>query len=139
MVIIGFSAHSRFGGEMRELKNDNSAWLFGFAAGVLGGAYGMNGPPLVIYGALRRWSPQNFRATLQGYFLLASFAGLIGYSIAGLWTAEVNRLYLLSLPVVLLATVLGRALNRRMSKDRFLSYVHGGLMLAGIALLLQAF
>ena len=40
----------------------------------------MNGPPLVIYGALRRWSPQHFRATLQGYFLPASLAGLGGYS-----------------------------------------------------------
>jgi hypothetical protein len=32
----------------------------------------MNGPPLVIYGALRRWTPERFRATLQGYFLPAS-------------------------------------------------------------------
>jgi hypothetical protein len=38
------------------------------SAGVLGGAYGMNGPPLVIYGSLRGSSPQHFRATLQGYF-----------------------------------------------------------------------
>ena len=30
--------------------DDRLAWLFGFAAGVLGGAYGMNGPPLVVYG-----------------------------------------------------------------------------------------
>ena len=44
----------------------------------------MNGPPLVIYGALRRWSPQYFRATLQGYFLPATLAGLIGYAATGL-------------------------------------------------------
>jgi uncharacterized membrane protein YfcA len=28
-----------------------TAWLLGFGAGVLGGAYGMNGPPLVVYGS----------------------------------------------------------------------------------------
>ena len=31
----------------------------------------MNGPPLAIYGSMRRWSAQHFRATLQGYFLPA--------------------------------------------------------------------
>jgi uncharacterized membrane protein YfcA len=54
-----------------ELHSESRPWLLGcgFIAGVLGGAYGMNGPPLVIYGAMRRWSPQHVRATLQGYFL----------------------------------------------------------------------
>jgi len=46
----------------------------------IGGAYGMNGPPLVAYGSLRRWTPpERFRATLQGYFLPARAADLIGW------------------------------------------------------------
>ena len=44
----------------------------------------MNGPPLAIYGAMRRWSAQHFRATLQGYFLPASIIGMAGYWLAGL-------------------------------------------------------
>lgn len=137
-VIIAFSAYSLLRGKQRELADDRFAWLFGFSAGVLGGAYGMNGPPLVIYGSLRGWSPQHFRATLQGYFLPASVAGLFGYQLSGLWTPEVNRLYLLSLPFVIVATLLGRALNRRIPVPRFLLFVHGGLMLVGTALILQA-
>ncbi len=137
-VIIAFSAYSLLGGKHRELKNDKFAGLFGFAAGVLGGAYGMNGPPLAIYGSLRRWSPQHFRATLQGYFLPASLAGMCGYWIAGLWTPAVNRFYLWSLPSVLLATFLGRWINRRMASHQFLRYVHGGLIFVGIVLLVQA-
>ena len=136
-VIIAFSAHSLLGGKHRELTNDRFAWLFGFGAGVLGGAYGMNGPPLVVYGSLRRWSPQHFRATLQGYFLPASLAGLWGYRLAGLWTPEVTRYYLLSLPFVIAATLLGRAINRRLGRERFLVYVHSGLIAVGIVLLLQ--
>jgi uncharacterized membrane protein YfcA len=137
-VIIAFSAHSLLSGKQRELKNDKFAWLFGFSAGVLGGAYGMNGPPLVIYGSLRRWSPEYFRATLQGYFLPASLAGLWGYQVAGFWTPAVNRFYLLSLPLVVLATFLGRAINRRLAVHGFLLYVHCALILVGIILLLQA-
>jgi len=137
-VIIAFSAYSLLSRKQRELKNDRFAWLFGFSAGVLGGAYGMNGPPLVVYGSLRGWSPQYFRATLQGYFLPASLAGLLGYQLAGLWTPEVNRLYSLSLPFVVLATFLGRAINRRITAHRFLLFVHIGLIVVGTVLLLQA-
>lgn len=138
VVIIAFAAHSLLSSRQRELKNDRLAWLFGFSAGVLGGAYGMNGPPLVIYGSLRRWSPQHFRATLQGYFLPASLAGLWGYQIAGLWTPTVSRMYLFSLPFVVLATFLGRAINRRLAATGFLQYVHWTLILVGLLLLLQA-
>ena len=98
----------------------------------------MNGPPLVIYGSLRRWSPQHFRATLQGYFLPASLAGLWGYQIAGLVTREVGRFYLWSLPCVILATFLGRVVNRRIAGHRFLLYIHAGLIALGAILLLQA-
>jgi uncharacterized membrane protein YfcA len=138
VVIIAFSAHTLLSRKQHELKNDNFAWLFGFSAGVLGGAYGMNGPPLVIYGSLRRWSPQHFRATLQGYFLPASLAGLWGYQMAGLWTPAVNRYYLWSLPFVVAATFLGRVINRRVAVHQFLLYVHWGLILVGTGLLLQA-
>jgi uncharacterized protein len=137
-VIVAFSTYSLVGGRHRELSDDRFAWLFGFGAGVLGGAYGMNGPPLVIYGSLRRWSPQHFRATLQGYFLPASIAGLWGYWLGGLWTPAVSRLYLVSLPAVVVATFFGRVINRRLDAHRFVLYVHGGLIVVGAILLSEA-
>ncbi len=137
-AIIGFSAYALVGGQHRKLRDDRFAYVFGLAAGVLGGAYGMNGPPLVIYGSLRGWSPQHFRATLQGYFLPASLAGLWGYWASGFWTPAVSRYYLLSLPLVIAATLLGRALHHRIPAQRFARYVHGGLMLIGVVLLSQA-
>jgi uncharacterized membrane protein YfcA len=137
-VIIAFSLSRLVGRTQVELKDDGLAWLFGFGAGVLGGAYGMNGPPLVVYGTLRRWSPERFRATLQGYFLPASLVGMVGYWLAGLWVPSVTAWYLRSLPVVLLAIVLGRALNRRLDAPTFLRYVHLGLVLTGVMLLWQS-
>jgi uncharacterized membrane protein YfcA len=138
VVIIGFSTFSLRTGNRHELKNDKLAWLFGFAAGILGGAYGMNGPPLVIYGSLRRWSPGHFRATLQGYFLPASLIGMIGYLATGLWSSTVSRFYFWSLPVVVLAIFLGRMINQRLDAGKFMVYVHGGLVLIGVVLLVQA-
>jgi len=138
VIIIAFSTYSLTGRHTRELKDDRFAWLFGFNAGILGGAYGMNGPPLAIYGALRRWTPAHFRATLQGYFLPASVAGMAGYAFAGLWTPAFIHFYLVSLPGVVIAILLGRTLNRRMHATQFTSYVYIGLTAIGVVLLLQA-
>ena len=137
VVIIGFPIYS-MNGRRPALTHDRWAWLFGFGAGVLGGAYGMNGPPLAVYGSLRRWSPAQFRATLQGYFLPASVAGFCGYWLTGLWTPTVTRFYIATIPVVAFALVLGHVLNRRLSADRFLRVVYAGLLIVGLILLVQS-
>jgi len=139
-IIIGFSIHSLIGRTPLELKRDHRGWLLacGFLAGIMGGAYGMNGPPLVIYGAMRRWSAQHFRATLQGYFLPASIIGMAGYWLAGLWTHAVTHYYLLSLPVTVLAVFLGRAINHRLHGEAFQKYIYFGLIAIGVLLLVQA-
>jgi uncharacterized membrane protein YfcA len=98
----------------------------------------MNGPPLVVYGTLRRWTPEQFRATLQGYFLPASVLGMAGYWVAGLWVPAVTRYYLLSLPAAAAAIPLGRWLGRRLDGRRFVLAVHAGLVLIAATLLIQS-
>src|ERR1700739_3270567 len=83
VAIIGFSSYALASRGRWQLHTDRLGWVFGFVAGILGGAYGVNGPPLVIYGSLRRWSPEHFRATLQGYFFPASLLGMCGYWLGG--------------------------------------------------------
>ena len=140
IFIVAFSAYSLLGRRPPELKTDSKAWLLGcgFAAGVIGGAYGMNGPPLGIYGAMRRWSAQHFRATLQGYFLPASVIGMSGYWLAGLWVRAVTHYYLLCLPFLLPAVWLGRVVNHRLHGDAFLKYVYVGLAGIGVVLLAES-
>lgn len=137
-VILAFSLHAILAKGGYKLHDDRLAWLFGFQAGILGGAYGMNGPPLAVYGSLRGWRPQQFRATLQAYFLPASIIGMGGYYFAGLWTSNVNHYFGLSLPAVVIGTLGGRLIGRRIEAQRFRLYVHGGLIAIGIVLLAQS-
>jgi uncharacterized membrane protein YfcA len=140
ILIIAFSLYSLVGSRPLELTADSMPWLLGcgFTAGILGGAYGMNGPPLAIYGAMRRWSAQQFRATLQGYFLPASILGLIGYWLKGLWTPTVTHYLLLSLLPMVPAIALGKFVNHRLHGDAFLKYVYSALIAIGVVLLVQA-
>jgi uncharacterized membrane protein YfcA len=140
LVIVIFSIYSLAVDRTRHQIDDHPGWLLGcgFVAGILGGAYGMNGPPLVAYGALRRWAPQQFRATLQGYFLPASLAGLVGYWFIGLWNDAVTRYFLWSLPGVALAILVGGVLNQRMQSGGFFRFVYALLLVIGAILLIQA-
>jgi hypothetical protein len=140
-VILLFAGYSLVGRRPLRLEHDSRGWMLGcgFLAGILGGAYGMNGPPLVVYGAMRRWSPQHFRATLQAYFLPASAIGIAGYALSGLWTRPVTHYFLVSLLAAIPATLAGGVLNRRLRGDTFLRYVYLGLLCIGIGLLVQTF
>jgi len=141
VLIASFSIYSLTAKMRLHLEKDHPIVLLGcgFCSGILGGAYGMNGPPLVVYGALRRWSPQHFRATLQGYFLPASLVGLIGYAAVGLWVPAVTRYFLISLPGTLTAILIGRAINHRLQGNGFFRYLYAGLIVIGGILVVQAF
>jgi uncharacterized membrane protein YfcA len=137
LLFAGYSLLAKDEFTLEEHHHGTALLLAGFLAGVFGGAYGMNGPPLVIYGSLRRWSPQQFRATLHAYFLPASLLGMVGFWSAGLWTRVVTREYLYSLPAMLPTVLLGRVINQRIPGTVFLKYVYGGLLLIGLILLAQ--
>lgn len=141
LVILFFAIYSLIFAGVAHLKNDSKPWLLtcGFVAGILGGAYGMNGPPLAIYGTMRGWSPQHFRATLQGYFLPASILGMVGYLWKGLWTHDLAYLYLLTVPVTIPAIWLGRIANHRLPVEKFRTVVYAGLIVIALTLALQTF
>ena len=137
LLIMGYSIYALNAKNSLHLKEDNRFWLFicGFMSGVLGGAYGLNGPPLVVYGNMRKWPAQHFRATLQAYFLPVSFMGLVGYLIQGLVGWTVIKYFLFCLPVAIPAIFLGRYFNQKLKGTSFFRYVYGGLIFIGAVLI----
>lgn len=111
------------------------SYVFGFFAGILGGAYNTNGPLVVVYATLRNWEPTRFRATLQGYFLPTGFFILVGHGLAGLWTVDVVKMYAASFPAVTAAIFLGAVVNRKIPRQRFEPLVNVALILMGAMLI----
>ena len=140
LIVVGYALYSlarqRAATPGPRLQSPRWAWPFGFVAGLLGGAYNTNGPPAVVYGTLRGWEPQRFRATLQGYFLPAGGLVVVAHGLSGLWTAEVGWLYLGALPAVGAGLALGSWLHPKLPPGRFdvalnvLLLVLGALLLA---------
>ena len=137
IVIAGFGLYNLIVPKLPELKNENWAYLTGVIAGVLGGAYNTNGPPVVVYGILRRWDPVKFRATLQGYFLPTGLVILISHGLAGMWTPRVVNFYLFSIPVILGGVFLGGVVNQIIPKGKFDRIIYGFLVIIGLLLIIQ--
>lgn len=139
-IIVLYSAYALAGKNSLVLETDNKYWLFvcGFLSGILGGAYGVNGPPLVVYGNMRKWSATDFRATLQAYFLPASFIGAVGFAVKGLVTAIVLKYFLIALPAAIPAIYWGRYLNLKLKDGAFFKYVYWGLIVIGAFLIANA-
>ncbi len=139
ILIILYSLYSLYFNSHKTLEEDNKFWLFacGFLSGIFGGAYGLNGPPLVVYGNLRRWSPKYFRATLQAYFLPVSLISVVGYYAKGLVTMEVNTYFVTSLITTIPAIFLGRYLNHRLKDGEFFQYVYWGLIVISVILIIS--
>lgn len=138
ILIIIYSLFSLISKRAFTIKNNDQWWLFicGFSSGILGGAYGLNGPPLVIYGNVKKWTAKHFRATLQAYFLPVSFLGFTGYYFKGLITKEVNEYFIISLLATIPAIYLGRHLNHKLNNQSFFKYVYLGLIIIGIILII---
>jgi len=119
ILLISFSLYSLTRPALPRLRRTRCVYGFGFAAGVLGGAYNANAPPVVLYGVMQHWAPERFRATLQGYFLPAALLICTGHALSGFWTVAVAKLYLMALPCILVAVVVGRKLGRYMPMEKF--------------------
>jgi uncharacterized membrane protein YfcA len=119
------------------LQDTKWTYLFGFLAGVLGGAYNIASPPVLIYGAVRRWPPEQFRVTMQGFFLPVSALILIGHAGAGLWTRQVLLLYALAWPIMLVAFWLGNHFAQRVKPQILGRLLYGALIVLGMALLVR--
>jgi uncharacterized protein len=138
VVLIGFALYSLLRPQLPQLKNERLAFPFGFVAGILGGAYNTDGPPIVIYSALRRWPAERFRATMQGYFLFTNSTIVASHGLAGLWTPSVVRLVLLSIPVVAAGVGAGILLSRRIPGQRYHTYIYFFLIAVGTVMLVRS-
>ncbi len=138
VIILFFGIYSLVKPKLVELKKETYSWIFGFFAGILGGAYNTNGPPIVIYSSLKKWNPQNFRATLQGYFFTTGILIIAGHGLAGNFTKEVLTYFVYCLPVVLIAVIIGAKINKRIPLEKFHKFIYLILIILGAVLIFNS-
>lgn len=132
-VIVLVSLYNLFIHKRSVSLNSNWGFLFGWIAGILGGALNTGGPPIVIYGTLRGWTPSQFVGSLQGFFLPNDILIICAQLLTGLTTFKVFMFYLMGLPFVLMALYTGNKLRKYVPEGKFNKYIF--ILLLGIGLL----
>lgn len=136
VVIIAYALYVLTNYRLPRLQHPTWAYLFGFTGGLLGGAYNTSGPPVIIFGNCRRWEPAEFKANLQGFFIVSSFWIALSHGIRGNLTTEVWRLFLPSTIAIAIGLWAGLTIDKRINSELFQKIVLWLLLLLGVSLLL---
>jgi hypothetical protein len=115
------------------------AWGFaaGVLSGVIGGAVGTPGPPVILYGASQQWSPRTMKANISAFFIVNQGGILAGYWWAGLLSLEVGRLALFYAAPAVVGYLGGVALFDRLDAERFRRLVFALILVSGLVLLVR--
>jgi hypothetical protein len=120
-------------------KLPGRAWGLGagFLSGLIGGAVGTPGPPVVMYATTQGWSPRTMKGNVMAFFVVNQAVILAGYWWAGLLTGDaLGTATAYALPA-LAGVLAGMALFTRVDAVRFRRLVFGLLLLSGLVLLIR--
>ena len=138
MVIALISIYNLFKPTFFKLESDKYAPIFGFFGGILGGAFNTSAPPVVMFGAMRAWSPLVFVGMMQAYFIPTDIFVISTHIGTGLLNAEVFKLYLWCLPFLFLAVFIGQQLKKKIPVEKFQKGVFVLILISGILLTVRS-
>ena len=109
-----------------KIKLKSSLWegLAGLVSGVLGSVYNSHGVPIVIFGTLSQW-----------HFLLTAIFVVMGQLLGGIWTSQTIRLFLATLPILIVAVLLGKYLSKKTHHNHFEKWIYIFIVILGILML----
>lgn len=110
----------------------------GMVSAGLTGAFGMGGPPMILWCSLREWSAVMQRATYQSFFVVVQVGVLAVYVWRGIIDAALLAMLAWLAPVIMLASWAGSRIGRRYSDLRFQRIVFGLLLVSGALLVVPA-
>ncbi len=107
----------------------------GAASGLLAGAVGVGGPPVVAYASRHPWSPNQIKAFLLSFSLMLSLLRVFGLAMTG-WIDEKGIFYsAIALPFGLIGGYLGTRFSRKIDALQFRRITMAVLLLLSIGML----
>lgn len=106
----------------------------GVLSGIMGGATGISGPPIVLWCAMRGWDKETQRATFQAFFVGILLVILAFQVAGGLVDARCLRLVAIAAVPIAVSSWLGNLAFGRLSQEGFQRLIMWLLLASGIAL-----
>lgn len=109
----------------------------GAVSGAMGGLFGMQGPPAVIYFISCTDRKEEYMGMTQWYFIIGNIAMTVYRAGNGFLTPVVGRAWLIGIPAVILGLLLGSHVYKRLPIGTIRKSVYLFICIAGIATLLN--
>jgi len=138
IVLVIYPLYALFTPTLPRVKEGKLTFGVGFVAGLLGGAYNTSGPPVIVYAHSRGWSPQEFKANLQAFFLFIDAMTITSHAVSGNITPFVWQNFVFILPAIFIGLVAGLALDRLLNPALFRNIVLVMLIALGLRMMITA-
>lgn len=135
LIVYGIYALTR----KSEIGSAVGGWIAdcaaGFGGGVLGGAAGFSGPPLIVWTDIRGYKKEYRRSVLQAFNTSILLAAFLSHALSGLITKQVGLVTIAALPGTISGAWLGAFVYRRLGNRGFQQVIMALLLVSGIMLI----
>ena len=140
MLIVLSLYFSFFKEKLQKFIRPTSGWLLGTGSvsGVMGGLFGMHGPPVVLYLVVSEPDKNHYMGMIQTYAVITNIAMLIVRAYNGYVTPTVVTTYLYALGGLAIGEIAGNWAFRRIPGRLFTYLVYTYIGISGLIILMTA-
>ena len=135
VIVISYALYSLTSLKLPNLQGKFWEYIFGFFAGIMGGALNTSGPIVVIYASFKQWKPEEFRSNLQGFFIVTNIVIMVSHYFSGNLDNQFAANVGWAIGGMLAAIVVGLIISSRVNEKIFRTLVIIVLIASGIQLL----
>ena len=138
MLIVLSLYFSFFKDKLQKFIRPTSGWLLGTGSvsGVMGGLFGMHGPPVVLYLVVSEPSKNHYMGMIQTYAVITNITMLIVRAYNGYVTPTVGTTYLYALGGLAIGVIAGNWAFRRIPGRLFTYLVYTYIGISGLIILM---
>lgn len=140
MLVLISLYFSFFKDKLQKIIRPTKGWQFGAgtASGIMGGLFGMHGPPVVLYLISSEPDKDHYMGMIQTYAVITNIAMLIVRAFAGYVTPAVGGAYLYGLAGLAMGVIAGNWAYRRIPGKLFTYIVYAYIGVCGLVIFLTA-
>jgi uncharacterized membrane protein YfcA len=141
IMLIILSLHfSFFKEKLQKHIRPTTGWQLGTgtASGIMGGLFGMHGPPVVLYLIVSEPTKDHYMGMIQTYAVLTNLTMLIVRAYNGYVTPAVGSSYLYALGGLAIGILAGNWAYKRIPARIFTYIVYAYIGVSGVVILLTA-
>lgn len=117
LIILSVMFLTGYRFKIRRIKRGNI--IAGFISGFLGGSTSVSGPPLALFLTSLKLSTVHFRLTFAWYSTITALVAMFDYVKIGVVYPYTFKIFIISLPVLILSIQLGKLISQKISQHIF--------------------